>query len=142
MGAAYRQLSEASSRTGFTDEYLLHINARTETAPMMHAMMQVKAPRRWKFEVYKKEQCAVKNLAKDLLGGLRPYNTIIVWGNGGFAPSGRGHAMVPIEKLQLLLPKSIFCLSSDRKKARPRPARVTTTKSERFHSRNKPLVAP
>ena len=57
--------------------------------------------------MYKKEQRAVKSLATDLLGGLRPYNTIIVWGNGGFAPSGRGHAPAPNKKLQLLLSKHV-----------------------------------
>ena len=99
--------SELADRLCGPVEYIRHGKARTETAPKLQEMMQVKAPRRWKFEVYKKEQRAVKSLATDLLGGLRPYNTIIVWGNGGFAPSGRGHAPAPNKKLQLLLSKHV-----------------------------------
>jgi hypothetical protein len=52
MDAPYRILSEASSRTGFLTEYLRHMQARTETAPEMESMMQVKATRRWKVVVY------------------------------------------------------------------------------------------
>ena len=108
MGAAYLRLAEASSRTGFADEYIRHVKARTETAPKLQEMMQVKAPRRWKFEAYTKEHRAVKTLMMDLLGGLRPYNTIIVWGNGGFGPSGKGHAPAPNKTLQYLLSKHLL----------------------------------
>lgn len=114
MGAAYLRLAEASSRTGFADEYIRHVKARTETAPKLQEMMQVKAPRRWKFEAYTKEHRAVKKLTTDLLGGLRPYNTIIVWGNGGFGPSGKGHAPAPNKKLQYLLSKHLlFAIGSE-----------------------------
>ena len=91
-----------------------HVKARTETAPKLQEMMQVKAPRRWKFEAYTKEHRAVKKLTMDLLGGLRPYNTIIVWGNGGFGPSGKGHAPAPNKKLQYLLSKHLlFAIGSE-----------------------------
>jgi hypothetical protein len=69
--------------------------------------MQVKAIRRWKFAVYQKEQRAVQKLATSLLGGLRPSNTIIVWGNGGFGPTSHGHASAPNKKMQSLLSKYI-----------------------------------
>ena len=65
--------------------------------------MQIKAPRRWKFESYQKEQRAVDQLRTDILGGLSPANTLVVWGGGGFGPTSKGHDSAPNKKMQLAL---------------------------------------
>ena len=96
-------LSQASSRTGFSDKYWLHVKARIQTADVMKKRMESKICRRWKFEAYQKEQRAVKKLSTDLLDGMSPRDTLVVWGNGGFGPTSRGHASAPNRKLQLAL---------------------------------------
>jgi hypothetical protein len=115
MGAAYLRLAEASSRTGFADEYIRHVKARTETAPKLQEMMQVKAPRRWKFEAYTKEHRAVKKLTTDLLGGLRPYNTIIssYGGTGDLAPVEKDTHLLQTRSYSTSCP-NIFFLPLDR----------------------------
>ena len=107
MNETYCRLAESSSRTCFSQEYLLHIQARIETAPNMQKWMRIKMPRRWKFEAYQKEQRAVTKLVSSLLGGFKPSNTIVVWGNGGFGPTSHGHASAPNKKMQLALSKHI-----------------------------------
>ena len=103
METPYSILATSSSRTGFAEAYLRHVEARIQTAPSMQAWMKIKMIRRWKFDAYQKEQRAVTKLVTSLLGGLRPSNTLIVWGNGGFGPTSRGHASAPNKKLQSLL---------------------------------------
>ena len=71
--------------------------------PACKREIKIKMLRRWKFDAYQKEQRAVTKLVMSLLGGLQPSNTIIVWGNGGFGPTSRGHASAPNKKLQSLL---------------------------------------
>ena len=75
-------LAESSSRSGYADVYVLHVQARIETSVSMQAWMKVKMPRRWKLQAYQKEQRAVTKLVTSLLGGLNPTDTIVVWGNG------------------------------------------------------------
>ena len=96
-------LSLASSRTGFFAKYWLHVRTRIQTAPVMQKRMATKICRRWKFEAYQKEQRAVKKLSTDLLNGMSPSDTLVVWGNGGFGPTSHGHAPAPNSKLQLAL---------------------------------------
>ncbi len=60
MEAVYLRLAAFSSRPGFVDVYLLHVQARIETSASMQAWMQVKMPRRWNFQAYQKEQRAHK----------------------------------------------------------------------------------
>jgi hypothetical protein len=48
----------------------------------------------------KKEQRCVKQLVTDLLGGMSPTNTIVVWGNGGFGPTSKGHDAAPNKGLR------------------------------------------
>jgi hypothetical protein len=107
MEATYLRLAASSSRTGFADVYLLHVQARVETSASMQAWMKVKMPRRWKFQAYQKEQRAVTKLVTSLLGGLKPADTIVVWGNGGFGPTSQGHASAPNKKLQSCLAKHV-----------------------------------
>jgi hypothetical protein len=96
-------LSLASSRTGFVDKYWLHVRARIQTAPVMQKRMETKICRRRKFEAYQKEQRAVKKPSTDLLDGMSANDTLVVWGNGGFGPTSRGHASAPFRKLHLAL---------------------------------------
>jgi hypothetical protein len=56
--------------------------------------MKVKCNRRWKFESYQKEQRAVQQLSPDLLGGLSPTDTLVVWGNGYSGASLQGTVSV------------------------------------------------
>jgi hypothetical protein len=34
---------------------------------------------------------------------MSPNDTLLVWGNGGFGPTSRGHASAPNRKLQMAL---------------------------------------
>ena len=98
---------------------------------------KAKAPSRWKFECYQKEQLAAYQLSKDLLFGCTG-PSIVVWGNGGFGPTSRGHAPAPNKRLRRLLSKYIpVILSSEYRSSqrsacchaaladRPSPKRVT-----------------
>ena len=61
--------------------------------------MNHKRPRQIKFNTYKKEQLAVKKLAemfKTSMSGL----PLVVWGNGGFGPTSRGHESAPNKGLR------------------------------------------
>jgi hypothetical protein len=62
---------------------------------------------RWKFETYQKEQRAVQKLSTDLLGGLSPTNTLVVWGNSGFGATSKGHDSAPNKKLRHLLSRFV-----------------------------------
>ena len=69
--------------------------------------MEVTCNRRWKFQSYQKEQRAVEKLSTDLLGGLRASETLIVWGNGGFGPTSKGHDSAPNKKMQKALIRNV-----------------------------------
>ena len=107
MEATYAALSECSSRTGFSDAYMRHIQVRISTSDKMRTYMEIKMTRRWSFASYQPEQRAVKKLATSLLGGLQASNTLVVWGNGGFSPTSYGHAPAPNKKLQTQLSKYV-----------------------------------
>ena len=82
----------------------------------MHAMMQVKVFLALEVRsVQKRTACGQKSSH----GSFRVDFVLITrssyGGNGGFAPSGRGHAMAPIEKLQLLLPKHFLLVIGSKK---------------------------
>ena len=100
-------LAQASSRTGFVAGYVRHIEARSATATLFQTRMHSKCTRRWKFESYQKEQRAVPKLCTALLGGLSPTDTVVVWGNGGFGPTSKGHASAPNQKLQKALSRFV-----------------------------------
>jgi len=106
------RLASASSRSGFSEHYTRHAEARTATAAPFQTLMGTNAPRRWKLESYRKEQRAVEKLRTDLLGGLSSTNTLIVWGNGGFGPTSRGHDAAPNKKLQHALALKIPLVTS------------------------------
>jgi hypothetical protein len=63
--------------------------------------MRIKRTNRWKFETYQKEQRCVKKVTTDLLGGIGN-NTLVVWGNGGFGPTSKGHDSAPNKRLRHL----------------------------------------
>ena len=96
-------LSQCTSRTSYVDVYDRHIQARLSTSPAFRQLMALKQPRRWKFEVYQKEQRQAKTAATDLLGNLPRKSTWVIWGNGGFGPTSRSHAAAPNKKLRSLL---------------------------------------
>ena len=101
-------LSNASSRTSKKDTYLKHIEARLATAESFIQSMSLKCTRRWKFEVYQKEQRTAKKTATDLLGDLPPSETLVLWGSGGFSPTSKGHASAPNLKLRKLLNRHLI----------------------------------
>ncbi len=68
MEATYLRLAASSSRSGFADVYLLHVQARIDTSTSMQAWMNVKMSRPW----YQKEQRAVTKLVTSLLCELKP----------------------------------------------------------------------
>jgi hypothetical protein len=131
-------LSQHSSRVSTSVAYMDHLRARLATLDTMKKLVKAKAPSRWKFECYQKEQLAAHQLSKDLLFGCTG-PSIIVWGNGGFGPTSRGHASAPNKKLRRLLSKYVPVIracgmyrSSQRSacchshlKNRPSPKRVT-----------------
>jgi len=97
-------LSQASSKTVAVDQYLLHAKVRIQTSPLMTTRMILKVVRRRKFNIYRQEQQAVKQLCLDLSEGLTTkVPRIVVWGNGGFGPTSKGHNSAPNKKLQRAL---------------------------------------
>ena len=67
----------------------------------MQRRMVLKVVRRRKFDIYRKEQQAVHQLALDLSRGLNDnVPRLVVWGNGGFGPTSKGHASAPNKNLQ------------------------------------------
>lgn len=100
---AVAQLATHSARTASLSRYTAHAMARVATAKALETRNYTKAPRRWKFDVYQREQREATKLTRALLGGLDVSNTLVVWGDGGFAPTSKGHAAAPNQKLQNLL---------------------------------------
>ena len=60
---------------------------------------QTKSPRRRRFDSYQQEQLAARKLSQDLLGGKKHTTALVVWGNGGFGPTSRGHAAATNKRL-------------------------------------------
>ena len=85
-------------------EYDNHIEVKLSCMEAMKTRAQAKAPSRWKFHCKQREELAAKKLAQDLIAGCRG-NLVVPWGNGGFYPSGKGHASAPNKKLRRLLSK-------------------------------------
>jgi hypothetical protein len=100
---AVARLALHSARTASVRVYAAHALARVQTAPALATRNYTKAPRRWQFDVYQREQREAQKLSHALLGGLDRSNTLVVWGDGGFAPTSKGHAAAPNLKLQNLL---------------------------------------
>jgi hypothetical protein len=79
----------------------------------MKKYVKAKAPHRWGFECYKKEQLAAHQLSKDLFSGCTG-PSVLVWGDGGFGPTSHGHASAPNKRLRRLLSKYVpVILSSE-----------------------------
>jgi hypothetical protein len=51
-------LAQHSSKVSTSTEYLRHLHARLATMETMKKYVKAKAPRRWGFECYRKEQLA------------------------------------------------------------------------------------
>jgi hypothetical protein len=100
-------LASCTSKTASSEIYLRHVAARLVTAPSFIKLMSFKCTSRWKFETYRKEQSAIKKLSTDLLGGMSPTNTLVVWGNGGFGPTSKGHDSAPNKRLRKLLSRFV-----------------------------------
>ena len=135
-------LSQHTSRVSTSVAYMDHLHARLATLDTMKRLVKAKAPSRWKFECFQKEQLATHQLSKDLLFGCTG-PSIVVWGNGGFGPTSRGHAAAPNKRLRRLLSKympvilsSEYC-SSQRSACchaaltdRPSPKRVARARAQ------------
>ena len=106
-------MASASSRS--IQDYKAHIMARITTALAFQGPMREKRIRRVKFENHKKEQRAAKKLVAQLLDGYSDNaDVLVVWGNGGFGPTSRGHASAPNKKMQKMLSYHVaICLSSE-----------------------------
>ena len=68
--------------------------------------MSLRNKRRWKMEAYSTEQRAVEKLSTQLLEHASP-QVIVVWGNGGFPPTSKGHASAPNKKLRRCLSRKM-----------------------------------
>lgn len=101
------ELAKYSSKTSSVEKYFQHAQARLRTGAQLSLVLESRSPRRWKFKSFQKEQRAVKKLSVDLLNGLTPNNTLVVWGNGGFGPTSKGHASAPNKKLQTQLARYV-----------------------------------
>lgn len=108
---AIDDLAMHTARVHTSVSYLEHVAAKLRTMDIMKRRMQTKAPRRWAFDCYRKEQLAIHKLSKDLLEGCTG-PTLIVWGNGGFNPSYRGHAPAPNKRLRQKLSKYVHIILS------------------------------
>jgi hypothetical protein len=117
--------------------YLDHVAAKLRTLDTMKTRMITIFSRRWAFDCYRREQLAVHKLTENLLVGcVGP--TVVVWGNGSFGSSYRGHASAPNKRLHNRLVKYVHVvLSSEYRSSqrsgcchvkmtdRPSPRRVT-----------------
>jgi len=101
---AIDDLAHHSAKVSTSTEYLEHVRARLRTMNLLRTRMNATAPRRWAFDHYHSEQLAARTLSKDLVSGCGE-NVLIVWGNGGFGPTSRGHAAAPNKRLRRLLSK-------------------------------------
>jgi hypothetical protein len=99
-------LAQHSSKVSTSAGYTKHLFVRLQTLDVMKVYAQAKAPRRWDFQCHQKEQLAIHKLSKDLFSGCTG-PSILVWGNGGFGPTSRGHASAPNQRLRRLLSKYI-----------------------------------
>jgi hypothetical protein len=63
-------LAQHSSKVSTSAEYLTHLRARLATMETMKKYVNAKAPHRWGFECYRKEQLAAHQLSKDLKLGV------------------------------------------------------------------------
>ena len=86
--------------------YMDHINARLESSFKFIEIMSLRNKRRWKMEAYSTEQRAVEKLSTQLLEHASP-QVIVVWGNGGFPPTSKGHASAPNKKLRRCLSRKM-----------------------------------
>ena len=56
------ELAQHSSRVATSVAYMNHLHVRLTTLDMMKRLVRAKAPSRWKFECYQKEQPGAKQL--------------------------------------------------------------------------------
>ena len=117
----YDYLSENSSKTVDVDVYCRHIRAVILTLPNLQERCRAKSPRRWNFECYRLEQLAAKKLSDVLLEGCTG-PSVVIWGNGGFGPTSRGHPSAPNKRLRRLLSKYCHIMLSSEWRSSQRSA--------------------
>jgi hypothetical protein len=68
-------------------DYSVYLVVKMETMEVFDAVSRIRAPRRWKFDIYQAEQRAAKQLCSRVQKGMSSdFPTIIVWGAGSFGP--------------------------------------------------------
>ena len=127
---AIDELSQHSSRVATSAAYMEHLRAGDN-----ETLCQSQGTQSMEVRVLPERTTCRKS--KDLLSGCTG-PSIVVWGNGGFGPTSRGHASAPNKRLRRLLSKyTPVILSSEYRssqrsacchahlKNRPSPKRVT-----------------
>jgi hypothetical protein len=97
-----------------TSSLALYKNHARHVLEFMQPVMEfyhTKCFKRLKWKSYIETQKAYEKVVKILQGGVR--NTLVVWGNAKFAPSGRGSPPVPTTKMRQKVGARIRCLDQD-----------------------------
>ena len=106
-------LSDASPKTCVLAEYLRYVHVRLTHLPKSKRLAHSRAPRKWAFKRYQDEQRAAEKLCLDLRTGFdKKTSVVVVWGNGGFGPTSRGHAPAPNKKLQRMISRHFPIVTS------------------------------
>ena len=101
---ACAKLGEFPATVSGYPKYLSHAVAVFTTSAPMVKRMRLTAPRRNRLDKHSNELQAAKKVAEEFLA-LCKETVILVWGDGNFSPSTKGHAPAPNKRLQRLLSK-------------------------------------
>ena len=115
MSSIFEDLQHFDKRSSKPVEYLSYTNKILSYLPIFNHVLSHINTRRWKFEAFKREQHAVEKLCMNLLKNTNSkYQSLVVWGNGGFGPTSKGHASSPNKKLQKQISHRIpLCTSTE-----------------------------
>jgi hypothetical protein len=108
---ACAKLGEFPATVSGYPKYLSHAVAVFTTSATMVKRMRLTAPRRNRLDKHSNELQAAKKVAEEFLA-LCKETVLLVWGDGNFSPSTRGHAPAPNKRLQRLLSKYIPIVTS------------------------------
>ena len=132
-------MAKVTSKTCSIEKYLEHVRVKLKTKPEYCEFMKRTSPRRWKQIAYAQKQRAVQKLSSDLLGTCARETTIVVWGDGSFGPTSRGHASAPNKGLRnLLRPYLNIVLGCEFNTSQVcccHHEKVSTLRTERYHRR-------